>query len=203
MGLDITAYSEVKLLQEKNEDIECLYTWSDDFEEEYSDAYPTTVLSINESFPRQSEGLVEGVYMYSSYDDTSFRCSYSGWSEIRNFLAKACGYKKISVTEISLVNPTILDIDSSYWRDSVEKLPYQHAAFNGKPTDRLHYLLNFSDCEGVINNRCCKTILEDLLWLKEKDKENPCLEDYTLSKLNQLISVFGFAANNNGVVEFH
>lgn len=203
MGLDITAYAEAKLLQEDNEDIECIHEWHDNFEKEYPDALPTEVFWINKSFPKQGEGLVGGVYMYSYCDSEGFHCSYAGWSNIRNFLAKACGYKKASVTEIALTNPSILDSDNSYWRNSVENLPYQQSAFNGKCTDRLHYLLNFSDCEGIINHQCCKTILEDLLWLKEKDKENPCLEDYTFSKFNQLIGLFSFAVNNNGIVKFH
>ena len=173
MGLDITGYSEVKLLQEDTDEIECIWEWQDQFDEDYPDSSPTTVLYMNPSFPEQCSGLVTGVYMYESTDDAQLRYGYGVWSNIRNILAKACGYKKANIIDISFTNPEILDDDNHWWRTSVERHPYQQSAFNKDGSDKLYYLLNFSDCEGIIDHEHCKIIYEDLLWLKEKDKENP------------------------------
>ena len=199
MGLDIRAYSEVELLEEVNE---MIYIW-ERIEELESEDLSITTFYINTHFPLQGEGIVRGVYSYKNSDSVGFRIGYSGWSLLRNSLAKSCGYPETTVSEVALTHPSILDQDNLYWRNNVENLPYQQSAFMGTSSDRLHYLLNFSDCEGVINTGCCKTIYQDLLWLKQKDKENPCIEDVFMVKFNQLIELFKFAAENNGVVKFH
>ena len=203
MGLDITGYSEVELLQADTEEIGCIWEWRDHFEEEYPDSGPTTMLYMNRSFPEQSGDLVDGVYTYYNTDDAYLRVGYSFWSNIRNLLAKACGYKKANIIDIALTAPEILDDDNHWWRMRVESHPYQQSAFNKDGSNRLHYLLNFSDCEGVIDNEHCKIIYEDLLWLKGKDKENPCIDESLSVVFNKLLELFSFVANNNGVVKFH
>ena len=199
MGLGITAYGEVELLEEVNEII-CVWERMEELE---SEDISTTTFHINTHFPLQGEGIVRGVYSYKSSDNVGFSTSYTVWGLLRNSLAKSCGYSETTVSEVALTQPSILDQDNLWWRNNVEKMPYQQSAFMGSPSDRLHYLLNFSDCEGVINTECCKTIYQDLLWLKQKDKENPCIEDVFMVKFNQLIELFKFAAENNGVVNFH
>lgn len=171
MGLDITSYSKVKLVQGKNENIDCLWGWME------SEGLDGTVLYPNKSFPIQSEGLEEGVYTFEDVCDVDFSCSYGGWSNIRNKLAKACGYNK----------------------SNVESMPYQQSAFNQDGCTRLNLLLNFSDCEGVINTTCCKIIAEDLAWLEE----NKTLDSNLAATVSDLRNMFEFAGYHNGVVEFH
>ena len=191
MGLDITSYSKVKLIQGDYEDIGCLWEWME------KQGLGDTVLRTNESFPIQSEGLEDGIYTYENSCDTSFRCGYSGWSNIRDKLSKACGYKKANIIDISLTNPEILADEG--WKSSVEARPYQQSAFNKDGSTRLNLLLNFSDCEGIINTTCCKIIAEDLAWLEE----TKVLDEDLLAIVSDLRDMFEFAGYHEGVVQFH
>lgn len=190
MGLDITSYSKVGLLQGESDNIDCLWEWMDNFKGDI-------VLHPNRSFPIQSEGLVKGVYTYENICDVDFSCSYSGWSTIRDKLAKACGYNKATVADIALTNPEILT--DTYWKSSAEARPYQQAAFNQDGITRLNLLLNFSDCEGIINTTCCKIIAEDLAWLEE----NKTLDEDLGKVVSDLRDMFEFAGYHEGVVVFH
>ncbi len=190
MGLDITSYSEVKLIQGESKNIDCLWEWMQNFKGDI-------VLRPNRSFSIQSEGLVNGVYTYEDSCDINFSCNYSSWSNIRNKLAKACGYRKANIIDISFTNPEILT--DEVWKASVEARPYQQSAFNQDGSTRLNLLLNFSDCEGVINTTCCKIIAEDLAWLEETKS----LDNDLLTIVSDLRDMFEFAGYHEGVVQFH
>lgn len=83
MGLDIHAYANVKLVQEKTDEIECLWEWAEQIEGELHDTQGTEfcesliVLYTNPSFPKQKEGIVDGCYSYSDSMSVCSR-SYSG-----------------------------------------------------------------------------------------------------------------------------
>ena len=99
-------------------------------------------LWVNTDFQDHGKGLSDGFYTYEN--EHGFKAgSYSGYGNWRNQLAILAGFK-----------------DSSHaWAKEEEKYPF-------------HELINFSDCEGVINSDICKKLLSDFLQFEEKAKED-------------------------------
>ena len=166
MGLDIRGYSKVKLIEGSDDEaIECKYEWADGLSGGSWDV--CTIPYLNEDFPKHSEGLVSGVYTYYSCEDGGRR-SYSGWSNFREVLAKNVGYEPITPDEVP-------DDWDEYTKQSFLLRPYQSRVFNVEE-GTLFELINFSDCEGVINTTVCKKIYSDLqlvdhLELELRDQE--------------------------------
>lgn len=181
MGLDIRVYTNVKLV---NSDF-------DDYEDHVDNCEEgnLTVLQPNEAFPLQGDGLIEGAYSYEKCEHILSR-SYSGWSILRDELAFAVGYTPI--TEFDLLGKGY----DTYQKEYILMRPYQAKAFTYKE-GLLNEILNFSDCEGIINNRCCKKIYDDLLKV---DKN--LLADYSLNTYTSLVEGFKLASTEEGVVQF-
>ena len=166
MGLDIRGYSKVKLIEgSDDESIECKYEWADELSGGSWDV--CTIPYLNEDFPKHSEDLVEGVYTFEDHAEGGSR-SYSGWSNFREVLAKNVGYEPITLDEVP-------DDWDEYTKRSFLLNPHQSRVFNVKEGP-LFELINFSDCEGVINTTTCKKIYNDLelvdhLDLEQRDQE--------------------------------
>lgn len=122
MGLDITAYRQVKLMPDQHEG-----------EEDY-DPYGDggfRVWSNHAEFIGRSEGVVENAY-YTSTDELDFRAgSYGGYNAWREQLAEFAGYP-VSPAEY---HQGKLRHDQGAWDAS------------GGP---FWELIHFSDCEGTI-----------------------------------------------------
>lgn len=183
MGLSISGYSKVKLIEVSTSDnIECKYEWMED-----NNIESGVVPYLNCDFPSHCTGLEDGVYTYEDCVDGGRR-SYSGWSNFREVLAKNVGYTPITEDEI----PSGWD---EYTKRNFLLNPHQSRAFNVKG-GILYELINFSDCEGVINTEMCKKIYNDL-QLVDRFK----LEDRDQELLYKLIQAFE-AGSDGGFVTF-
>ena len=179
MGLDIGVYTRVKKV-DVPEDVECIHEWIDDQEQKLTHLY------ANKHFPSHFEE--SGAFEYEEYRHIFCR-AYSGWSNLRDSLAKAVGYEKI----------TEQDCWERQWDFENAKIrPYQSKVFSVSE-GVLHELINFSDCEGVIKHDYCVKIYNDLVNHVDTEK----LNEYDLKHYYQLVEGFRFAAENNGVIDFH
>lgn len=179
MGLDISVYTNVKMV-ESPEDVECIYEWIDEQEGNL------THLFANPSFPNHFEE--SGAYSYESRKSVLSR-SYSGWGNLRDVLAKAAGYSTITEQECW---------ERQWDFEHTKTRPYQWKAFSVSEGP-LHELINFSDCEGVIKHAYCIKIYDDLVNHIDTEKLDEC----GLRSYHQLVEGFKFAAENQGVVDFH
>lgn len=192
MGLDLTAYADIKLIKDSSS-VECIHVYQDQVE-----LPQTVVLITNKHFTVQSEGLVDGLYSYSDcYGD--FGCSYGNWSVVRNLLSRLAGNNKARIEDYriekddsSLIH--LVDMNGNL------RYPYQLHTFGNK-SDKLHLLINFSDCEGVINHESCVIIYNELKEFWDNAKEDLYFKDYE-RQLERLFKTFEFAALNSGVVNF-
>lgn len=170
MGLDVRSYNNVEFVCDVPENVACKWTW---FEENFD--YDThTIVWFNNNFPKQFEGLKEGVYKYSKTPVSDYpRWSYSGYNTFRDMLAQSVGYAGAQ----DCWNKVTLGFDGNILAD----------------------LIHFSDCEGYFGTESCKRIYEDL---KKVDISFFDGGTYYLRQLKLLIEVFKDAAENNGIVEW-
>jgi len=193
MGLDIRAYGGVKLVKETDFNIECMWEWA----EENIEGDKFTIPFSNPYFPTQSIGISDGVYTFEDCY-SQFSRSYSGYSTLREAIAKASGVEPMTILEDSFNKPSTLDYGGSR-QSYIKTLPYLSRYWFGTDTPyTLGLLLNFSDCEGVINLVCCKMILEGLMVI---DERHPAILEHARS-FHDLKETFKFAVVNNGFVEF-
>lgn len=182
MGLDIRGYSRVRLIEVSTSDnIECKYEWMDD------NNIDGVIPYLNLDFLSHCVGLQDGVYTYDTCESGGSR-SYSGWSNFREVLAKSVGYVPMSVKDVP-------NDWSEYEKTGFLLRPHQARVFNVEE-GTLFELINFSDCEGVINTEMCKKIYKDLqsvdhLELDERDQ-------WLLYKLIQAFK----AGSDDGFVTF-
>ena len=184
MGLDITAYGKVKFVEcSDSDEIECKWAWGED-----KGLGDFTVTFINEYFPLHSEGLLSGVY---TYDDCVYGGSwgYSRWSNFRNELARIAGYTPMTEED----SPEEWD---NYTKSNFLSNPYQARVFNVEG-GTLFELINFSDCDGVINTTVCKKIYKDLLSVTP-EFEFP----HQQNQFKSLLSAFKLASEEEGFVTF-
>lgn len=132
MGLDITAYSKIKIEPnglDKDGDVK---DWDNHF-----------TVYINPYFPGRADGLQEQI-AYSYGEAHGFRAgSYSGYNRWREQLAKMAGYPAVEVER--------------YGRKDYHHDAGAFAATSGP----FWELINFSDCEGVLGSAVCKRLLVD------------------------------------------
>lgn len=131
MGLDITAYSQIKKLPDVyNKDGEPLDPKTlEPIETDYFKSY------LNSSFPGRADDVEDGE-CYTYADSFGFCAgSYSGYNGWREQLAEMAGYPSI---------------DNSHAEGSwkAAKGPF-------------YELIYFSDCEGVLGTATCKKLLAD------------------------------------------
>jgi hypothetical protein len=176
MGLDISAYKRLQLLDVKiNEDEEPLDPATGDVLEDYTRIY------IEEVFADRAEDLLNGGF-YAYADRMDFRAgSYSGYGEWRNTLARIAGY---------------LPVPDNHRGKS--EMRHDAAAWNatGGP---FWELINFSDSEGSIGAKVSARLLEDFRqYLPQAKIEG----DGFLEKYNEWMRAFELAADS-GAVRFH
>lgn len=83
MGLDVTAYSQLKREDEAN---------GDDYRKDRCDIYQSSIEFAERHWPGRADGLKSGRYSFG--DRLDFRAgSYSGYGEWRHWLARLVGWK--------------------------------------------------------------------------------------------------------------
>lgn len=136
MGLDATWYRGLK----KRDDV--IFD---------GDGEPTNVDSfvrpyVNDDFPLSAKGVEHrAIYEYVANGD-AFSGAYSAYNRWRDWLAKLAGYP-----------------ESEYEQFDKKWKSYAASAWNGlvDETAPFYYLVNFSDCEGVIGPAACAKLAKD------------------------------------------
>jgi hypothetical protein len=173
MGLDITAYKNIKQIKK-------LVKEDDNYNENYTTFY------VNPAFP-DSARSINSKHYYKCQSHISLHAgSYGGYNAWRNNLAKMAGYP---LTEY--------DIGSN----RIESC-YAAACWEGA-TGPFSELINFSDCEGTLDHTVCQKLAKDFADFQEQANQFQSGEGtYWLEKYNKWREVFEFASEN-GAVEFH
>lgn len=174
MGLDISAYSDLELL-------DAVYN------QEHEPIDPVTRLPIpgkvcelfaNPSFPARFDELVEGVYRYKDY--LGFRAgSYGSYGQWRETLAQISGWPALDEAE------SPFRCSESAWEASAG--PFWE-------------LINFSDCEGVIGPKTSAKLLDDFKKFRTQAEQHG--DEWFLRLYDAWQSAFALAALN-GAVDFH
>lgn len=173
MGLDITAYKNIKLNLDQNFDWE-----SDDRYRDYFKAY------VNPDFPKQGSGIInEGIYIFD--DITGMRAgSYSSYNDWREELAEFGNYVPVVYEVVKGIPET-------------QNLSYQQGAVNAE-SGVFHELLNFSDCDGIINSEVSKKLYND--FVNNDSAAKLFSDDYFYAKYCEWKKCFEFASHNGAVV---
>lgn len=179
MGLDITAYRQVKkedvVLNENGEPI-------DPSTKDYR--YDLARVRANSDFPSRAEGIEDGHY---SYEASHGFCagSYSGYNWWRNELAKFAGYP---ATAYIKYGSETMRHDAGAW-----------AATSGP----FYELINFSDCEGVIGPVVAKKLAQDFADFADRAMAyQPDIRGDWYARYLEWQTAFLMAADN-GFVDFH
>lgn len=143
MGLDITAYSKIKLETKGLDEDGELIDWDNHFK-----------ACINPDFPGRADDMEDG-QAYSYEEDFAFRAgSYGGYNGWREELAKMAGYTAIP-----------------YERYGQSELRHDAAAWEATEGP-FWELITFSDCEGMLGATVCKKLLADFdQFASEADKD--------------------------------
>lgn len=133
MGLDITAYRQLKKVDES----EIKRDEDGEIDEDAFDYDTHHHLYVNSHYPERAPEIQSDA-VYTSAEDYGFRAgSYGGYNNWRNGLAELAGYDPIDDRH-----------DKGAWET------------DGGP---FWELINFSDCEGVIGSSVSKKLLADFL----------------------------------------
>lgn len=129
------------------------------------------LLSPCHDFPDHADGVVRG--LYSATETFDFRAgSYSGYNRWRNDLARAVGLEADQV-----------------WRD-----------FDRWKEKPFAWLINFTDCEGVIGSTLSARLYDDFITHADRAKDHPELDSY--EQYSNFTRAFAIASDG-GAVEFH
>lgn len=172
MGLDITAYKGVKLVENP-------YMGSTGEPDVWANQ---VYISIGNSEWEQGDDLEAGqVYEFSDVISV-YSSSYSAYGNLRNELARLAGYEPL------IAGSKYLGVYSArVW----------HEWDLGK-RGLLSELVNFADNEGEIGTKTCRKILNDLHTVSARAGE---LNEWNQGLLTDLIQTFEFAAVD-GFVQF-
>ena len=182
MGLDIRAYRKVELIEVTDID-----TWDEksypiDKEGGYGRdthfVYGPNPHCFREQM-EQSDLVIHGVYGYA--ETFHFRAgSYSGYNAWRDWLSRI-----------------MLDVPAqAVWKNKDK--------YRDKP---FFYLINFSDCEGIIVGEAAKRLAQDFANHQVRTKHAPTPEgwierEWWIEKYNDWSKAFELAADG-GFVDFH
>ena len=179
MGLDITAFSDLKkldvVLDEDGEPINPETREPIDYD---------LRVYANPDFPGRADGVEDRAH-YTADDSFGFRAgSYSGYNRWRDELARLAGYPEVTVM--------------SYGR---EQKTHCAACWSGQEGP-FSELINFSDCEGTIGPVVSAKLAKDFADFQETADAF----DWSCKYHNDLYSdwrkAFEMAAKN-GAVNFH
>lgn len=177
MGLDITAYSNIKITN---------YTgYNYDTDEDGDMDYDIHVqFYLNPHYPNHVEGI-SNKYVYEYEDSYDFRAgSYGGYFKFREELAKLAGY------------PVAINI---YNTKETGHFYYVTQVANSGP---FYELINFSDCEGTISHQVCQKLYDDFIKFKDIAMQDDKLHPYYQQVYNDFITALELA-KNNGALSFH
>ena len=176
MGLDITAYSNIKRLDAHlNDDGEAVNNSNgEEVEECYFHVWK------NPSFPGRADELVDGA-VYAYEDCTGHDVGYGGYYWWRNELAEMAGYPI-----------------RKYDTGCGEQVNHFGGALNsgGGP---FYELINFSDCEGFIGTSVATKLLADFKTFHDKAEEIGSLFFEQYKHWQSAMEM----ASNNGCISFH
>lgn len=173
MGLDITAYSNLKKVDPQPSEKDGDYR--DDLVRIYN----------NEDFPGSAGSLEDRAFYSFEWSDSCLSMSYGGYNAWRDMLAKLAGYP---LAKREGFGGAIIDSHAA-------------AAWNGLvgPGAPFYDLINFSDCEGTIGPEACGRLLKDFVAFDEAAKA--VAEKYFYAAYRDLW--FGVElASNNGCLCF-
>ncbi|WP_313493183.1 hypothetical protein [Psychrobacter faecalis] len=173
MGLDITAYKNVKLVENpKMGDTNHPEVWGNQ-----------VYINIGNSEWGQGDDLESGQVYGFSYVMSVYRSSYSTYGNLRNELARIAGYEPL------IAGSQYRGIYAARVCDNWEQ---------GK-RGILSELICFADNEGEIGTKTCRKILNDLHTVSARAGE---LNEWNQGLLTDLIQTFEFAAVD-GFIQFH
>lgn len=176
MGLDITAYSNVKRLHAHvNEDGEAIYDASGQEVAEY-----WFHVWKNPEFPGRADDLIDGA-VYTYEDCTGHGIGYGGYYWWRNELAALSGYP-------------IAEHSVSFGREA----NHFGGALNAE-SGPFYELINFSDCEGFIGTEVATKLLSDFKEFYDRAEEigGKFFEQFKYWKSAMEM------ASKNGCISFH
>lgn len=125
-------------------------------------------------FPTDENGDVK-VFFTEGTKTMSFRAgSYSTYSSFRKTLCKVL---------YDIDDPLVIWTEPELWKD--------------KP---FYYLINFSDCEGIISSSICKILLNDFLTLKQDEDKWLQLQQWEQGICNDFIEALEIASTDGFIV---
>lgn len=180
MGLDVTAYRRLERVADWPADAESI----DDFAEyESGRGYVWNGRSVTDVHPvyvqrdfPEHHSLTPGIYAYAESNDWGAG-SYSGYNQWRDWLSRSA--LGVSAEEV--------------WRN-----------FDRWRDRGVAWLINFSDCEGIIGAEVCARILADLRENEATIREQAIGQDaaWCLAKLDDWLAGLEMAADG-GMLDFH
>jgi hypothetical protein len=177
MGLDITAYKNIKLVDVLDD----MELWEERYDWKTTTyIHPVYVDDVHFIEQLEDSSLQSGG-VYEFEEQYNFRAgSYSGYNAFRDWLSQwALG---VSAREV--------------WNNAEE--------YKDKP---FYLLINFSDCEGYIAGSAVNKLLEDFVshedeMRKHAESLTSDIQEWYLSRYEAWRQAFELASNN-GYVEFH
>ena len=184
MGLDITAYSKITLLDAvfdaDGEPIDP--ATRQPITGDYTRAWVTS------EFPGRADDIIHrGVYAYD--ESLGVRAgSYSGYNRWRENLAELAGYPAVPYERVPGYSPSIAHRhDAGCWRS------------DGGP---FYELICFSDCEGVLGTDTCRKLLGDFDEYDSKAATYTGDSTYFYEKYREWRAAMALAADG-GMISFH
>lgn len=179
MGLDITAYSRIEKVEEKDYDEYNVEVDSEGYLDDY-DYNRCTSLHVNPDFPGRADDI-EDRAIYTFEDEYDFRAgSYSGYGAWRRELALLTKYATPQTIWDGIDDGTI-----SEQEDFLE-------------------LICFSDCEGTIGSEVSARLFDAFKRHESRILEvlGPSEYDWFVQRYNDWMNAFELASDN-GAVQFH
>lgn len=169
MGLDITAYSELKKAECGNA-----------FDEFGDIADGFVQFYVNTDFPSRADDVIDNV-AYEYGEEVSFRAgSYGGYNAWRDKLAEMAGYQQGAYEEYGRTRKSFA---ATVWNNPIPG-PFME-------------LINFSDCEGVIGTKVSKKLAGDFAEYQADADAHPDAD--FRDKYAEWRSAFEFASNKGAV----
>jgi len=185
MGLDITAYRKVTVLEGAVFDHHGEPMMADGTGL-WDAKFPWFTVYANDHFPGREHPLIDGKIMRAD-DGMSFRAgSYCWYGDWRDNLARLAGWPQAKLSD-----------------EHGNRFLFQLSAClaSGGP---LWEWLCFSDCEGIIGSIAAKKIYAEMLEIKITldDFDDKCQYSSFMDKWDDWLKAFEMAADG-GAVEFH
>ncbi|HHU0754578.1 TPA: hypothetical protein ACT918_002402 [Enterobacter hormaechei subsp. xiangfangensis] len=176
MGLDITAYSNIKRLDAHlNDDGEAVNNSNGEQVEEYY-----FHVWKNPSFPGRADELVDGA-VYTYEDCTGHGVGYGGYYWWRNELAEMAGYP-------------VGEYEGGHGKEA-----NHFGGVLNSDSCPFYELINFSDCEGFIGTAVATKLLADFKTFHDKAEE---IGDRFFEQYKHWQSAMEMASSN-GCISFH